>query len=306
MIPFLNNNAGINLEDAAKFFDISEEQLISDLNLIWMCGLPGYTHLELIDVSYDSGFISIQNAQMLAKPMRITYDEGLALLLAIENLTSIMPESDSHILRSLQKKISDAVSLVINHTEVEESSNDNSVSPKTVLPEIVRALEEPKTPLEIEYYSATLDDYIYDHVSPIEITSMNGFAYLRAFSRNHQRQKYFRVNRIRKVIRQAGSPTGQLEGATSETEPASIGAKVTIDIDESAYWFIQKWALRSLVFDPQTRKFHGEIEVFDAQWLERAAMSAGGALEVLEPGSLRAQVASAAKRALQNYSDPVK
>lgn len=72
---FLQKNSGISLEQTAILFGISEKQLISDLNLIWLCGLPGYSHLELIDVSYDSGFITISNAETLNRPMRITFEE---------------------------------------------------------------------------------------------------------------------------------------------------------------------------------------------------------------------------------------
>ena len=71
LIPFLQKNNGVDLRDAAELFGISEEQLIADLNLIWMCGLPGYTHLELIDVSYDSGYVSIQNAETDRKSTRL-------------------------------------------------------------------------------------------------------------------------------------------------------------------------------------------------------------------------------------------
>ena len=105
LIPFIIKNQGIDLEKTASLFGVDEEQLISDLNLIWLCGLPGYSHLELIDVSYDSGIITIDNADTLNKPMRLTFDECISLLIGVDNLLSITPVSDKTTLTSIRKKL---------------------------------------------------------------------------------------------------------------------------------------------------------------------------------------------------------
>ena len=50
----------------------------------------------------------------------------------------------------------------------------------------------------------------------------------------------------------------------------------------------------------------GAIEVFNPTWLVRAAMSAGGALEVLAPQDLRLKVGQGARRTLERYENTVK
>ena len=45
LVPFISSHQGIALVDLASQFGISESELISDLNTLWMCGLPGYTPL---------------------------------------------------------------------------------------------------------------------------------------------------------------------------------------------------------------------------------------------------------------------
>jgi proteasome accessory factor C len=62
LVPFITTHQGISIKDLAKEFAISTEELLDDLNTLWMCGLPGYTPLELIDLSFESGFVSIRNA----------------------------------------------------------------------------------------------------------------------------------------------------------------------------------------------------------------------------------------------------
>jgi proteasome accessory factor C len=69
LVPFLQTHQGIATADAAVMMGITESELVADLYLLWMCGLPGYSHLELIDLDFESGHISIQNADTLAKPL---------------------------------------------------------------------------------------------------------------------------------------------------------------------------------------------------------------------------------------------
>ena len=304
LIPFLQRHSGISVEDAANLFSISEEQLISDLNLIWLCGLPGYSHLELIDVSYDSGVVSIQNAETLARPMRMTFDEGIALLLAIENISMITPESDAKILAGLRRKISDLLAITIDHPVTEAAGSS------LILPEIIRLLETPEKLMDIDYYSATLDDTVTRTIRPVELITMNGFSYLTGFSVEDARYMYLRVDRIRRL---APSSTVTRERMTEigrskvgERAQGQKSTKVEVRADASAYWLLQKWHLHSLVPDETGISFSGSIPVYDQRWLVRLAMSAAGALSISAPLEARAAVVAAAERARQKYADPLK
>ena len=298
LIPFLQRNSGINLEDTAKFFEISAEQLIADLNLIWMCGLPGYSHLELMDVSYDSGFITIQNAETLNRPMRMTFDEGAALLLAIENLAAIAPAADLQVIATLRKKIAQLLSIEIDHPTVPVIGNPG------IMVELLRALEQKDVALEIDYYSATLDETIRRTISPQEILTMNGFGYLAGYVHEEGRKLFCRLDRILSVTSQPSAHAiVQVSNPPAAEKPASL---VDVRIAERGYWFIQKWRLRGLTYDSQAGEYFGAIEVFNPTWLVRAAMSAGGALEVLAPQDLRLKVSQGAQRTLERYENAVK
>ena len=68
----------------AKEFDVSQSQMVADLTTLWMCGLPGYTPLELMDLSFESGFVTIHNAETLAHPRTLSDEESIALLLGLD------------------------------------------------------------------------------------------------------------------------------------------------------------------------------------------------------------------------------
>ena len=76
LVPYLNTHQGISLKDLAQHFDVSPSQMSADLTTLWMCGLPGYTPLELMDLEFESGYVSIRNAETLSKPRSITFQEG--------------------------------------------------------------------------------------------------------------------------------------------------------------------------------------------------------------------------------------
>ena len=72
LVPYLMSHPGAQVPEVAKIFGLSEKQLIDDLQLVWMCGLPGHTPGDLIDVSWDGGEIVIDNADTIARPLRLS------------------------------------------------------------------------------------------------------------------------------------------------------------------------------------------------------------------------------------------
>lgn len=292
LIPFLQKNSGVSVEQTARLFEISEKDLISDLNLIWLCGLPGYSHLELIDVSYDSGFISIANAETLERPMRISFEEGAALLLAITKLSEVTPQSDSGTLISLRNKIASLLALDLPKNAAISSHERASL----ILPEIHNAIDSPNSLLDIDYFSATLNESISLRIKPIEVQSRNGFLYLLGYCLSERRHRFFRMDRVLRVL----SINGEVPNSLGDIH-TNESAMVSVEVDERGAWFIQKWGLDSLKRDPHRMVFSGAFPVYDSRWLERAVLASCGTLRVLGPESHRAQVALAATRTLEKY-----
>ena len=54
LVPYLNARGGVRLADAAEALDVSPEQLLKDLKVLFMCGLPGGYPDDLIDVDLDA------------------------------------------------------------------------------------------------------------------------------------------------------------------------------------------------------------------------------------------------------------
>ena len=53
MLPWLMERERISIADMARQFSMSEEDLIEDIEMASMCGVPPYTPLELADLYID-------------------------------------------------------------------------------------------------------------------------------------------------------------------------------------------------------------------------------------------------------------
>ena len=89
LVPWLLAHPGTQVADVAREFEVTEAQLRNDLNLLWMCGLPGYGPGDLIDVSWHGDRVTLSNADEIARPLRLTPEEALALVAALRVLSEV-------------------------------------------------------------------------------------------------------------------------------------------------------------------------------------------------------------------------
>src|SRR4051812_49377453 len=76
LVPYLLARPQSRLSEVAATFNVSVEQLRQDLELIWMCGLPGYYPGDLIDVDIEGDTVTLSNADASrarcgCRPMRL-------------------------------------------------------------------------------------------------------------------------------------------------------------------------------------------------------------------------------------------
>ena len=82
LVPWVAARDGPRLADVCARFGCSEDELVDDLQLLFLCGLHPYTPDMLIDVDIADGRVWIRYADYFARPLRLTPAEGLGLLAA--------------------------------------------------------------------------------------------------------------------------------------------------------------------------------------------------------------------------------
>ena len=79
MLPWLMERGEVPVAEMAARFELTEAELVGDLELAALCGLPPFID-EMIDVFIDEGVVFAGLPRLFTKPLRLTAPEGFALL----------------------------------------------------------------------------------------------------------------------------------------------------------------------------------------------------------------------------------
>ena len=93
LIPYVLENPGVSIAELSARFSVTQAQIESDLQLVFMCGLPGYTPYELIDVAFEDGVVSIIDPQVLDKPRKFSSNEIVVIALGLKILIDIIKQT---------------------------------------------------------------------------------------------------------------------------------------------------------------------------------------------------------------------
>ncbi|HLH29139.1 MAG TPA: WYL domain-containing protein, partial [Acidimicrobiales bacterium] len=88
LVPYVVRRPGISVKEVCQQFAISRGQLVADLNLLFVCGLPGYGPGDLIEAFIDGNRVSIRLADYFSRPLRLTPAEGLLLYAGAQALAA--------------------------------------------------------------------------------------------------------------------------------------------------------------------------------------------------------------------------
>jgi proteasome accessory factor C len=285
LVPYINTHQGIALKDLASVFEVSNAQMVNDLTTLWMCGLPGYTPLELMDLDFESGYVNISNAPTLAKPRSVTFDEGVALILGLDLLRATIPTDRSDLLEKIDS-LSARLSSIINL-----NSTFSVIAPinQGVSAAIDEALAS-RSSLEIEYHSMYRDEITQRTIFPIEIIEVEGQQYLSSYCYSATDFRQFKLDRIQKAVVTQESKT--IPEDATDTQRINSRLKVLKPTREIAERFNRQDFKAGSEFDFQT---------YSQQWLERSILSSGDGVALLTPPEIRASIAQMAQSMLDRY-----
>ena len=191
LVPYLLARPGIPLADVAADFGIGERQLRRDLELLWMCGLPGYGPGDLVDLSFSGDTVTVTEDAGMRRPLRLTTAEGTALLVALRTLGDLPGMVDTDAVRRATAKIERAVGDAgAGGVAVEVSRQEQATTAA------VREALEAGRALRIRYYTAGRDDVTRRTVDPMRLLLVEGRGYLEAWCRRAGAVRLFRLDRV--------------------------------------------------------------------------------------------------------------
>ena len=290
LIPFILENPGISIENLANQFSVTEKQIEDDLQLIFMCGLPGYTPYELIDLVFEDGVVSIIDPQVLDKPRRFSKSELVVIVLGLQILGEL---NNSNSVRANQiKALSDKIMKLGNSNSVLINSGQNN-SPYVDI--VLNAISLRKS-LIIEYHSMIKDEITNRIILPRYLYFLNGNLYLNALDLDAKADRVFKLNLIKKC--EVGSAT---ENQRYESNEYAI--QVVLEIDKQFVNFIERNS--SVITNIQENKdsYRVDLMVSNMEWLKRSILSYSPGITVISPVLLATEVREVASSLMSAYQN---
>jgi proteasome accessory factor C len=290
LVPFLLTHQNIALRELSREFSCTEKEMLDDLNTLWMCGLPGYTPLELIDLSFDSGFVTIRNAEVLQEVRSVTMEELIVLLLGLDLVKSAAqnPQIQESI-ESLRLKI-------------QRISGDVVLAKPVISHEMVHLINlalKQRSELLFTYLSSSNDEPTKRVIHPTDLRSEGTLLYLDGYCIDARAFRTFRIDRISDL--RIGGIHESLESPKHGAEESKVEK---IQGQAQIHNNLRRNSER-LGIDLESAR--GAIEAtlgfsfFSEEWLVRSALSSAGDLEISSPQSSRSQILTRSRALLTAY-----
>ena len=289
LIPYILENPGVSIIKLAKQFSVTEKQIESDLQLVFMCGLPGYTPYELIDLIFEDGVVSIIDPQVLDKPRRFTKSELVVIALGLQLLGELSASDSARLSR---------IKLLSN--KITQLGGSNSIifapsSSKSPFVEVISKAITNKKSLTMQYQSLVKDEVSIRTIFPHNLYFMNGNLYLSAMDLSAKADRVFKVELI-KTCEVGNDVSSEIVNENNST------IEVILDVQKTYKNFIERNSSIITAVEEQKSCFRVHLKLSNLEWLKRSILSNSPGITVISPSLLAQEVSALATSLLASYT----
>lgn len=284
IVPWIVANPDHTVADIASRFAIAEKELLADLDVVYLVGLPPYSPDALVDVQIDSeNRVRIELADYFSRPLRLTLAQAFGLLVSLDALMAFPgTHQPTEVLASAVKKIRSVVGLPGDALGVHMGESEDEVI------DLIRTAVLSKKEITISYFSYGRDEAKSRNVSPWRIFSDVGQWYLAGWCHDAADERLFRVDRIESLemldvdwIKEPHS--GLALGAVFN--PDQSDPQVVLRLDKSARWVLDAYPCE-LTRERRGGVFEISMVVTAVPWLERLLLRLGPAVSIVDCAEL--------------------
>jgi len=309
LLPYLQSRPGIRVVQAATDLGVTEAQLRKDLELLWMCGLPGHGPGDLIDLSFEGETVTVTFDAGIHRPLRLTEDEALALLVALQTLGDVPGLAERDVIERARAKIEAAAGTEVKtlggiSVTLQDRRNQAPGSDER-LATLRRSVDERRA-LELTYYVHARDETTVRVVDPMRLHLVEGKGYLEAWCRRAEGVRLFRLDRIDAATlldEPASVPEHALPRDISHGvfQPSPEHGTATLMLGPGARWVAEYYPYEELTEDGEGLRI--VLRVADPRWVQRLVLGLGSEVTVLDPPELAEALRAEATAAMAGYED---
>ena len=248
MLPWIIEHEGAKIEDLIDRFDYEDKaDLVKDLHLVFMTGLPGYGPGDLIDVDVYDDEVFVDAADYFSRPLRLTAPQALGLLAA--GMTFIGSDQAPPALTSAVDKLTTAV--------VPEA--DSFVYFDVPAPEslsVLKAAVEQRQVVRITYVALATNERTVRDVEGSSVFFNLGNWYLSGFCRSAQAERVFRIDRIAAIeVLDVTYEATSMEGdSIVRYRPDDSDVHVSFTVDPTSRWVSEYYPVDVVDLDNGTQR----------------------------------------------------
>ena len=288
LIPYVLENPGVSIAELSAKFSVTQAQIESDLQLVFMCGLPGYTPYELIDVAFEDGVVSVIDPQVLDKPRKFSSNEIVVIALGLKILIDIN-QTNSTALTKL-KQLSEKIAKLGSNKSI-LMAGDVSAFPFFEI--ISKSISEQRI-LNLQYHSLIKDQITQRLVLPEKLYFLNGSLYLAALDIDIDSDRVFKVDLIKEC------KVGEQVAAKKVLE-SSIETTVILDVQKQNRNFIERNSSIITAIQENGDSTRVHLQVSNLEWIKLTVLSNAPGITVVSPELLATAVKQSARDLLALY-----
>ncbi|MDX3229662.1 WYL domain-containing protein [Streptomyces sp. ME19-01-6] len=309
LVTYLRERPGARVADVARAFGISEDELISDLDVLPLCG-TSFRGGDLLDIDTDGERIWWHNPDATGtstgEPLRLAADEATALLVAARAVATLpgLREGDRDALLRATAKLEAAAG------EAAGASSRLSVTFESeggVFADVDRAIAERRR-LWLRYYSPARDELTEREVDPIRLFAV-GRTYMEAWCRLSEARRTFRLDRVAEIKlldEPADPPPIELRDLSDLSaglvQTGAEDPEVVVEVGPGGRWVAEYYPHDSAEELPDGG-LRITLRTPEPGSLRRLALRLGRDGRIVSPRGLADSARDAAQRALAAYGE---
>ena len=295
LVPYLRAHPGVPLTRVAEVFGVSPSRIVADLKTLWMCGLPGGLPDDLIDIDMDAvddeGTVTIDNADVLPRPMRLTPDEAWSLLAALQVVGDLADPS----VRPAVDSASATLRTVIPQIGPDPIQASTGAGSDRRREWFARAIAEGWR-LKLVHRRQQAVQTTNPTVDPVRVEVRDGHSYLLGWSLDRKAWRSWRLDRIERADQVGtatshGAPPAELDWFSDL--PASD--EVTLTLAPSAGWVAEYHPTRKV--ERTAEGWRVTFAVASQGWLADLLLALGPEVYAVDPPQAAGRAAELLRRA---------
>ncbi|MFS8495154.1 MAG: WYL domain-containing protein [Actinomycetes bacterium] len=293
MLPWVIANPGATIDEVCERFGYeSHEDLARDLDVVFVCGLPGYGPGDLMVAYIDDDEVVVDAADYFGRAPRLSPTEALSMLAA--GMAVLSSGLGSPVLESAVDKLAATVAPDTDGLAVDVPAEPDLVGP-------LKEAAASHRVVEITYTSLSRGETTRRAVEPWVVFASLGNWYVTGYCRLAQAERVFRVDRIRDLVvtEETFEPPVERPDPQVRYTPSEDDVRCKIALAPAARWVLDYYPVD--VVSDSGDEVVIEFSASDPSVAARLLLRLGDRARLIEGDEVRAALSDLGNRILARY-----